>query len=146
MNPFKKATKQAARLRLALVGPAGSGKTYTALAVGQHLGGKVAVIDTEHGSAAKYADLFTFDVMELTQGVPSATGPRRVTLRLTGWARSRAFPDADAYDKCLLDGLVWAGLLVDDDTRSLIGRVEVHFSRGPRCTEIELEEERGNYA
>jgi len=49
---------------MAIAGPSGSGKTYTALAVATHLvpGGRIAVIDTEHGSAAKYADLFSFDV------------------------------------------------------------------------------------
>ena len=30
------------------------------------MGGKVAVIDTERGSASKYADRFDFDVCELT--------------------------------------------------------------------------------
>lgn len=61
---FAPAVKTEAKLRLAIAGPSGSGKTYTALAVAAELvpGGKVAVIDTEHGSAAKYADLFKFDV------------------------------------------------------------------------------------
>jgi len=62
-NLFQKATKQAAKLRLALSGPSGSGKTFTALQIAKHLGGKVAFIDTEHGSASKYADLFDFDVV-----------------------------------------------------------------------------------
>jgi hypothetical protein len=62
---FKKATKTQARLRLALIGPSGSGKTYTALTLAQHLGERVAVIDTERGSASKYADLFAFDALEL---------------------------------------------------------------------------------
>lgn len=62
---FKKATKKQAWLRLALIGPSGSGKTYTALNLAKHLGNKIAVIDTEHGSASKYADIFEFDVMEL---------------------------------------------------------------------------------
>ena len=61
---FKKATKTQSRLRLALCGPAGAGKTYTALTVGSELG-KVAVLDTERGSASKYADRFAFDVVEL---------------------------------------------------------------------------------
>jgi len=65
MAGFVKATKKQARLRMALVGPPGSGKTYTALAVATALGGPVAVIDTERGSASKYADLFAFDVLEL---------------------------------------------------------------------------------
>ena len=58
---FQRATKERARLRMALVGPAGSGKTYTALAVAAGLGERVAVLDTEHGSASKYAGLFSFD-------------------------------------------------------------------------------------
>lgn len=64
---FEKAIKQEAKLRLALAGPAGSGKTMTGLLIAQGLanGGKIAVVDTEHGSASKYADLFEFDVMEM---------------------------------------------------------------------------------
>lgn len=63
---FQKATKTQSRLRLALCGPSGSGKTFTALNIAQHLGNTVAVIDTEHGSASKYADRFDFDVCDLT--------------------------------------------------------------------------------
>ena len=61
---FNKAVKTESKLRMAIAGPSGSGKTYTALTVAAALvpGGRVAVIDTEHGSAAKYADLFDFDV------------------------------------------------------------------------------------
>jgi hypothetical protein len=68
---FQKATKTQARLRLALCGPSGAGKTYSALAIAQHLGKSIAVIDTEHGSASKYADLFDFDVCQLTDFHPS---------------------------------------------------------------------------
>lgn len=62
---FKKATKHESKLRMALDGPSGSGKTYTSLSIASHMGGKVALIDTERGSASKYADLFDFDVLEL---------------------------------------------------------------------------------
>ena len=62
---FAPAVKTASRLRLALIGPAGSGKTYTALAVASELGDRVAVLDTEHGSASKYADLWSFDAVNL---------------------------------------------------------------------------------
>lgn len=64
---FRRANKGSARLRLALIGPAGSGKTYSALSIACGLAGDqpVAVIDTERGSASKYADLFAFDVLEL---------------------------------------------------------------------------------
>jgi hypothetical protein len=72
MSGFKRATKAAAKLRLGLVGPAGSGKTMTALRIAAGLGGRVAVIDTERGSASLYAGErgMEFDVIELdTYGV-----------------------------------------------------------------------------
>lgn len=62
---FVKATKKQAKARIGLIGPSGSGKTYTALMLATGLGQKIAVIDTEHGSASKYADKFDFDVLEL---------------------------------------------------------------------------------
>lgn len=68
---FQKATKTQARLRFALCGPSGAGKTYTALELARHLGKTIAVIDTEHGSASKYADLFNFDVCNLVDFHPS---------------------------------------------------------------------------
>lgn len=65
---FTRAVKTDAKLRLALAGPPGSGKSYTALSLAHALaeGQGVAVIDTEHGSASKYADLFPpFDCVNL---------------------------------------------------------------------------------
>lgn len=70
--PFQKATKTQSRGRVALIGPAGSGKTMTALQVAEVLaaGGRIAVVDTEHGSASKYADVFDFDTLELDSFSP----------------------------------------------------------------------------
>ena len=65
---FKKATKEQSKLRLALFGPSGSGKTYTAMRMATGLGGTIAVIDTERGSASKYADRFEFDALDLSAG------------------------------------------------------------------------------
>ena len=67
---FQKAEKKGIRLRMALLGPTGSGKTYWMLKILQELsrrnGNHVpAVIDSERGSAKKYADIFPFDVSEL---------------------------------------------------------------------------------
>lgn len=70
---FKKAVKRDAKLRLALCGPAGSGKTYSLLSIATELGGPIAYVDTEHGSASKYADLFQFDVIE-----PDVFDPRQL--------------------------------------------------------------------
>lgn len=63
---FTKAERKKAKLRLGLTGASGSGKTYSALCVAKGLGGKIAVVDTEHGSASLYANDFEFDTLELT--------------------------------------------------------------------------------
>jgi len=67
MTGFKKATKAAAKLRSAVFGPSGAGKTFTSLRVATGLadGKAIAFIDTERGSAVKYSDRFQFDVLEL---------------------------------------------------------------------------------
>ncbi len=66
---FQAASKQQSKLRMTLDGPAGSGKTYTALRFAHALtavyGGKIAYLDTERGSASKY-------VGEAPDGVPWA--------------------------------------------------------------------------
>lgn len=62
---FNKAEKKKSKLRLALEGASGSGKTFSALIIAAALGEKVALIDTEHGSASLYSDRFDFDVAEL---------------------------------------------------------------------------------
>lgn len=69
MNPFAKATKTQSRLRCGIMGPSNSGKTWQALTLANAIG-KTAVIDTENGSASKYADLFNFDVINLTDHHP----------------------------------------------------------------------------
>lgn len=64
---FQRATRTQKKLRMALMGPSGSGKTYTALSLAAELGkgGKVALLDTERGSASLYSDNFAFDACEL---------------------------------------------------------------------------------
>lgn len=54
---FAPATREQARARIGLQGPAGSGKTKTALRLAEGLatGGIIGVVDTERGSALKYA-------------------------------------------------------------------------------------------
>ena len=96
---FKKAIKSQSKLRLALIGPSGSGKTYTALVVASGLGQRVAVIDTEHGSASKYADLFGFDVLELDSFHPQT------------YCEAIAAAEEAGYDCLVIDSLshAWAG-------------------------------------
>ncbi|MEV8048917.1 AAA family ATPase [Streptomyces bacillaris] len=54
---FTPATRETARARIGLQGPAGSGKTKSALRIAEGLakGGSIGVIDTERGSALTYA-------------------------------------------------------------------------------------------
>lgn len=65
MAIFQKAVKSQSKLRCALFGPSGSGKTFSALAIASGMGGKIALIDSERGSASKYADRFSFDTVDL---------------------------------------------------------------------------------
>lgn len=98
---FKRATRAQAKLRMALVGPSGAGKTYSSLALATHLvpGGRVAVIDTERGSASKYAGIFEFDVIE-----PDSFHPQV-------YISAIKLADAEGYDVLVIDSLshAWMG-------------------------------------
>ncbi len=96
---FQKAVKSQARLRLALIGPAGSGKTYTALRIATGLGGRIALIDTERGSASHYANRFDFDKCELGN-----FGPDDYTAAIHE-------AEAAGYDIIIIDSLThaWSG-------------------------------------
>lgn len=48
-----------------MAGPSNAGKTLGALMIAKGLGGKVALIDTERGSASLYSESFDFDTLEL---------------------------------------------------------------------------------
>lgn len=64
---LRPATRQAIKGRISLEGPPGSGKTFTALTIGQELaaGGLLVVIDTENQSSKRFARDFTFSIIEL---------------------------------------------------------------------------------
>jgi|ETNvirenome_6_85_1030632.scaffolds.fasta_scaffold50547_3 hypothetical protein len=63
---FKKATKEKSKLRILFEGASGSGKTYSSLVLASGFNEKIAVIDTEKGSASLYSSEFDFDVCELS--------------------------------------------------------------------------------
>lgn len=71
MTRFKPATKLQKKVRLALVGPSGAGKTWTSLAVASELGNRTALLDTERGRASLYADEFRFSAFETHTYDPS---------------------------------------------------------------------------
>lgn len=99
---FQKATKAQSRGRVAILGPSGSGKTYTGLITACTLanGGKVAVIDSERGSASKYADIFAFDVCELSKFDPR------------DYVKAIKAAEAAGYAAILIDSLThaWSGV------------------------------------
>ena len=66
MSTFQKATKKKRKLRMAIFGASGSGKTYSALRLATGFGGSIAFIDTER-SAELYADKFDFDIAPLDE-------------------------------------------------------------------------------
>jgi hypothetical protein len=99
---FEDAVRAAEKARIALTGPSGSGKTYTALSIGTGLlpeGGTLGVIDTERGSASKYAGLFTFKTMKLPSFEPQAL------------IRALAVAAARGIDVVVIDSLThfWSG-------------------------------------
>lgn len=107
---FGKAMRKKAKLRLALTGPSGSGKTYGALQIAVGIGGNIALIDTEKGSASLYAHLAEFDVLELD---PPYTPERFV--------EAVAAAEGAGYDVLIIDSITheWSGVggcleLVDD--------------------------------
>lgn len=121
---FQKATKKKQKARVALIGPAGSGKTFTALTVARHLGERVAVIDTERGSASKYSgDVADFDVVELEKFAPNDY------MRVIGGAAQAG------YDVLVIDSLSHAwegegGILDQVDKRG--GRFDVWKDMSPQ--------------
>ena len=67
---FKPAKKEKLKCRLAIEGPSGSGKSYSALLIARGLvgaEGKIAFIDTEKDSGKLYADITPFDHASLDE-------------------------------------------------------------------------------
>jgi len=94
---FKRATRSDSKVKVALAGPSGSGKTYSALKIARGLvgpGGRIAVIDTEAGSASLYAHLTEFDAGELT----APYSPARYLEMIHGAVR-------DGYDCVIIDSI-----------------------------------------
>lgn len=102
---IKKATKTQSRGRIALVGPAGSGKTYTGLAWARAIAGdsgRILCVDTERGSASKYSGepgIGDFDVIELDTHEPDT------------YVQALKLGAAEGYDVIVVDSLshAWSG-------------------------------------
>lgn len=100
INMFRKAERRKAKLRLALTGPAGSGKTFGALVLAQGLGGRIAMIDTENGSGDLYANMCDYDIETLA-------APYTVQKYLSAIYEA----EKEGYDVLIVDSLshAWSG-------------------------------------
>lgn len=97
---FQRATRKKAKLRLGVSGPAGSGKTTAALAIASGLGGRIALLDTEAGSASLYSDSCDFDSMNLE----APYSPERFVQAIKA-------AEGAGYDVLILDSVTpeWSG-------------------------------------
>jgi hypothetical protein len=104
---FQKAERRQHKPKLALTGPSGSGKTFSALLIAAGMGKKIAVIDTENGSASLYANMnkgplkgLAFDVLELE---PPYT--------IDKYVRAIEAAQEEKYDVLVIDSIshAWAG-------------------------------------
>lgn len=97
---IRKAERKKAKLRLGISAPSGAGKTYSSLLMAFGLGGKVGLIDTEHGSGDLYAHLGDYDII-------SIEAPYTVTKYQQA---IHAFEEA-GYSTIIIDSLshAWAG-------------------------------------
>jgi hypothetical protein len=97
---IRKAERKKAKLRLGIAAPSGAGKTYSALLLAFGLGGKVGLIDTEHGSGDLYADLGEYDIIGIT--APYTVAKYREAIK--------TFEQA-GYSTIIIDSLshAWAG-------------------------------------
>jgi hypothetical protein len=103
MSGFERAVKTTAKARVGFYGVGGSGKSMHALTLARVLAGPdgtIALLDGEGGSAAKYADLFDFDMQ--VQRPPFH--PQRVSDAIQGAA-------AGGYAVVVIDGIspYWSG-------------------------------------
>ncbi|WP_019670795.1 AAA family ATPase [Eudoraea adriatica] len=70
---LKQARRQDVKLRIGISGASGFGKTYSALKLAHGITGdysKIAIIDSEHGSASLYAELGPFNILVLDGPYP----------------------------------------------------------------------------
>ena len=97
---IRKAERKKAKLRLCIVGASGAGKTYSALLLAFGLGGKVGLIDTEHGSGDLYAHLGDYDILSIEAPYTVTKYTQAIT----------AFEQA-GYTTIIIDSLshAWAG-------------------------------------
>ena len=97
---FVPAEKSQLKARVLISGAAGSGKTIAALELASALGNRVAVIDTENGSAALYSDKYKFEMLNLQPPYPPEDFVQAIKVAENG-----------GFDVIVVDGITpeWSG-------------------------------------
>jgi hypothetical protein len=100
MFQIRPAERKQAKLRLALIGVSGSGKSLGAINIAAGMGGKFVVIDTEHRSADLYANVAPYDVLVLDKPFT----PEK-------YIQAIQYCEAQGYDTIIVDSLshAWSG-------------------------------------
>ena len=100
MSKFQRAERKRAKIKVAITGPSGAGKTYSALALASGLGKRIAVIDTENDSASLYSDRFEFDTLVID-------APYTIQKYLEAMNAAQE----EGYDVLIIDSIThaWAG-------------------------------------
>ena len=97
---FVPAEKSQLKARILISGAAGSGKTIAALELASALGSRVAVIDTENGSAALYSDKYKFEMLNLQPPYPPEDFVQAIKVA-----------ENSGFDVIVIDGITpeWSG-------------------------------------
>jgi hypothetical protein len=97
---FVPAEKSQLKARVLISGAAGSGKTMAALELASALGSRVAVIDTENGSAALYSDKYKFEMLNLQPPYPPEDFVQAIKVA-----------ENSGFDVIVIDGITpeWSG-------------------------------------
>ncbi|PXX22852.1 AAA family ATPase [Arenibacter sp. ARW7G5Y1] len=119
---LRQSERKKAKIRLALQGPSGAGKTYSALLLAKGLSGgdisKVAVISSENGSADLYSNLYSYNVLTL----PSPFSPEK-------YIEAIALCETSGMEVIIIDSIshCWEFLL--EYHSSLIGNSFTNWSK-----------------
>jgi len=97
---FVKAQRQRVFVKVAVTGPSGAGKTFSALKLAFGMGKKVAFIDTENRSGSLYSHLGEYDVQEI-----------EAPFTVAKYVQAINEAAAAGYDVLVIDSLThaWAG-------------------------------------
>lgn len=115
---FKPAQLTKAKLRLAITGPSGGGKTYSALAIASAFPGKIAIIDTEEGSSPIAIRRLQLDTGETLGASVETLGPPFTTERYIALIKGA---ENEGYTTLIIDSIThaWIGVggLLDQQNR-----------------------------